>query len=288
MALSRKGRPPSYDQAMERLGRMNDQEPSIPLQGVYRQRTDNDLQKELTGKRLNGSDQPATISHTAIQPTYLLQPQTVHLPISPSPTPKSPVFPPDPPGHYTKEKRYKKSTSRSVSKREAALAMAAATTSSSYDNQLSGEGSSTSPTTAANDPVVMKPMVTRVGADGRTYLRDMSIVVVENEEHETPNTKIVYGTPALPNEYQWYAILGMFCCFVFGVMSFTRSKQVREKFERGEYREAQEASASARNWGNAALIGGALIIIVFIFLLFVNPCPLARAIAADHICPRGT
>nr|XP_054753386.1 uncharacterized protein LOC129259126 isoform X1 [Lytechinus pictus] len=276
--------PPSYEETMEELARKRSGEnpkhdPTSPGQGVYRKRTDvDDVGYDEAGTTPQyQSDQPATISHTTVKPNYQqhdanLMPQTS---TATSPSPEHSRGSP-------KKSRFKKLISRSTSKRDPNTYI--------YENQQSVDyWSSIEPVTIDPniEPILVRPMVTRIGPDGRTYLRDTSIVVVQPEDHETPNTQKVVERPIRPNDYMWYSFVGMAFCFIFGIFSLIRSKEVPVKFEAGDYEGAQKSSTSARNWGTLALISGAVIIIVFLFLLFVSPCPLTRTLQFQGICPEG-
>eukprot|EP00057_Strongylocentrotus_purpuratus_P005013 XP_003729979.1 PREDICTED: uncharacterized protein LOC581836 isoform X1 [Strongylocentrotus purpuratus] len=250
---------------------------------VYTKRTDDDeVGYDDAGTTSEyQSAKPATISHTTVQPKYL-QPETTLLPQSPT----SPST--EPSKGSPKKNRFKKSTSRSTSRSTSSSKRDPNTY--AYENQQSVDyWASVEPVTIDPniEPILMRPMVTRVGPDGRTYLRDTSIVVVQHDEHETRNTQKVIGKPTRPDNYLWYSFVGMAFCFFFGIFSLMRSREVPAKFDAGDYEGARKASSSARNWATIALIIGAVIIIVFIFLLFVSPCPLTRALQFKGVCPEG-
>lgn len=198
--------PPSYEETMEELARRErdknpKHDPTSPGQGVYRKRTDDDdvgyddvgttpeYQSAIVYSKRTDDDEvgyddagttsdyqsakPATISHTTVQPKYL-QPETTLLPQSPT----SPST--EPSRGSPKKNRFKKSTSRSTSRSTSSSKRDPNTY--AYENQQSVDyWASVEPVTIDPnvEPILMRPMVTRVGPDGRTYLRDTSIVVVQ-------------------------------------------------------------------------------------------------------------
>jgi hypothetical protein len=74
-----------------------------------------------------------------------------------------------------------------------------------------------------------------------------------------------------PQSYMLAAILVTLCCPPFGIVSIVYASQVDSKFNLGDYAGAQAASDSAKNWYQAALTSGMIIIALSIIALSRKP-----------------
>lgn len=73
-----------------------------------------------------------------------------------------------------------------------------------------------------------------------------------------------------PDNWMWAAIVSLFCCTLFGIISLIFSLQVNSKWQMGDYAGAQDASNKAKIFGLIGLIGGVVTWIgIGLYYLFV-------------------
>ncbi|QVQ53093.1 CD225/dispanin family protein [Spiractinospora alimapuensis] len=66
------------------------------------------------------------------------------------------------------------------------------------------------------------------------------------------------GGPAgpQPDNWMWAAIVSLFCCTLFGIISLIFSLQVSSKWQMGDYAGAQDSANKAKIFGLIGIIGG--------------------------------
>jgi hypothetical protein len=71
-----------------------------------------------------------------------------------------------------------------------------------------------------------------------------------------------------PKSNMVYAILvTLFCCLPFGIVAIVYAAQVEAKWNVGDWRGAERASRSAKNWALASVVGGLVFSLIYFFVI---------------------
>ena len=80
-----------------------------------------------------------------------------------------------------------------------------------------------------------------------------------------------------PNHLVWAILSTLFCCLPLGIVSIVFAAQVNSKWNGGDANGAHEASRKAKTWALWSTIVGAVVLVIYVFLVVAGALTLDGA-----------
>ncbi len=89
-------------------------------------------------------------------------------------------------------------------------------------------------------------------------------MIMENNEIPRNNENDKRVPP--PYDYLAWAVLSLFCCLPFGIVSLIHSIKVEDLWRQGFLQEAEDEAAKAKKWAKYAFFSGIAIVVGYVLL----------------------